>query len=287
MDEGISCELEMLDFLSKKNFKNIPQLEGKVTYTTQNGNFFSLGLATKYFPHSQDGWNYFLTNPSLSLFKELGKATGQMHQLFPPSQINNLDKEKWFTRFKELLTNLNNGLKKNKSQFVDLQKKLNLIFYNQDLMLSKAKSLLDSAPLSAFKIRCHGDYHLGQTLLAEKEWVILDFEGEPMRSLEERKEEYPAAKDVAGMLRSIDYLAYTLMSENKVSKDKIKEWKKTAKKNYLEGYESETKKTSSSKELLKFFELDKLVYELNYELNNRPDWLKVPLNGFEELIPNL
>lgn len=297
VEEGSSCEIEMLENLSLKKFKNIPALQGKITYCSKMGKEYSLGLCSEFFSKSRDGWNYFLSKPNLSLFESLGEATAKMHRLlaqnkdpkfFNSEPISEKDKEKWFIQFQTLLDNLISSLRFKNTFKPELQKRLNLIFFNRDLMLKKAKQLLDKLPAEAQKIRCHGDYHLGQTLRADKEWILLDFEGEPMRPAIERKEKYPPEKDIAGMLRSIDYLTYTLYKNEKLAEKNFAEWTKKARGYFLKGYGQVIKVSErDSTALLKFYELDKVIYELQYELNNRPDWINVPLDGFEKLLPTV
>ena len=144
------------------------------------------------------------------------------------------------------------------------------------------------------KIRVHGDYHLGQVLWAEGDFFILDFEGEPARPLSQRRAKQCPLKDVAGMVRSFGYAAYGGLfahtSSRPSSFDALEPWASawetwtTAA--FLRSYFSTVrdalfvpKEAAQRDELLRFFVLDKALYELNYELNNRPDWLRIPLAG--------
>ncbi len=138
-------------------------------------------------------------------------------------------------------------------------------------------------------IRTHGDYHLGQTMLtADGDWVILDFEGEPARSLPERRLKRSPLRDVAGMLRSFSYAAAgsAILRGRPVPP----EWEDQAREVFLEGYYETVDQTllppgqQVSDQLLAVFELEKAVYELRYELNNRPDWVSIPVAGIERLL---
>jgi trehalose synthase-fused probable maltokinase len=133
-------------------------------------------------------------------------------------------------------------------------------------------------------IRTHGDYHLGQTMWSREsnDWVILDFEGEPARSLTERRRKRSPLRDVAGMLRSFAYLA--------ISAGASDEFEEQARANFLEGY-FETVEDSllpagqqAIDRLLSVYELEKAVYELRYELDNRPDWVSIPVAGIQRLM---
>jgi maltokinase len=137
-------------------------------------------------------------------------------------------------------------------------------------------------------IRVHGDLHLGQTLLTDSGWTIIDFEGEPARPLPERRTKHSPLRDVAGLLRSVAYapLASRLQRGAEVSED----WEARAREFFLDGYLDAIDPVllpATRREvdhLLAIYELEKAVYELNYELNNRPDWVGIPVAGITRLL---
>jgi trehalose synthase-fused probable maltokinase len=138
-------------------------------------------------------------------------------------------------------------------------------------------------------IRTHGDYHLGQTMLTpDRGWVILDFEGEPARSLPERRLKRSPLRDVAGMLRSFSYAAAGSELLRGVSAPP--DWEDRARAEFLEGYNDRVESSllppgaHATSQLLAVFELEKAIYELRYELNNRPDWVAIPVAGIERLL---
>jgi trehalose synthase-fused probable maltokinase len=136
-------------------------------------------------------------------------------------------------------------------------------------------------------IRHHGDFHLGQTLWAGDDWVILDFEGEPARSLPERRRKRSPLRDVAGMLRSFAYVASAAPILR--GTEPPDGWEARAREEFLAGYRETIEPTlvpsgSSMDKLLAVFELEKAVYELRYELNNRPDWVKIPVAGILRML---
>jgi maltokinase len=137
-------------------------------------------------------------------------------------------------------------------------------------------------------IRTHGDYHLGQTLFAANDWVILDFEGEPARPLVERRRKRSPLRDVAGMLRSFAYAATASALDRDV--EPPPDWEHQARERFLEGYLETVDPTllppgsAGLERLLAVFELEKAVYELRYELDNRPDWVRIPVAGIQRLI---
>ena len=145
----------------------------------------------------------------------------------------------------------------------------------------------------------HGDYHLGQVLWAEGDFYVLDFEGEPGRALAERRQKESPLKDVAGMLRSFGYAAYAGLfahTHNRQSSfDRLelwaRAWKTWSSAAFLRGYLAVAEGAAflpidpiQRLTLLDLFLLDKAYYELNYELNNRPDWVRIPLHGSLELV---
>jgi trehalose synthase-fused probable maltokinase len=132
-------------------------------------------------------------------------------------------------------------------------------------------------------IRHHGDYHLGQVLWSDGDWVVIDFEGEPARSLPERRQKRSPLRDVAGMLRSFAYAASASEILNGVRAPDG--WEERARELFLEGYFEHVDAglvppgREGRERMIAVFELEKAVYELRYELNNRPGWLGIPVAG--------
>lgn len=150
---------------------------------------------------------------------------------------------------------------------------------------------LTRGPLSARRARAHGDYHLGQVLASQDgDFVIIDFEGEPARSLEERRAKRSALRDVAGMLRSFDYAAATVFSDEDMQ-PWAQSWVRAVSEAFLESYRSAAEggnflpqDQAEFDALLDAYLIEKAVYELQYELNNRPDWVRIPAQGILRLI---
>jgi len=149
------------------------------------------------------------------------------------------------------------------------------------------------------KIRIHGDYHLGQVLRVKNDYVIIDFEGEPDRSLAERRAKMSALKDVAGMMRSLSYAAYSaLLNYTNRRPDQMsrvvgcaKLWESEMSSLFLRTYFEHAKDAvflpkhrSDLQQLLKLYVLERLLYELRYELNNRPGWTRIPLQTMAAMI---
>ncbi|MGE5357391.1 MAG: putative maltokinase, partial [Bacteroidales bacterium] len=149
------------------------------------------------------------------------------------------------------------------------------------------------------KIRVHGDYHLGQVLLSQADYVIIDFEGEPARPLAERRAKQCALKDVAGMMRSFSYAAmaglHSFAASSSSELDRLLPWARVwqgwSAAMFLNGYIESVgdapfvpRDRSVLDALLSAFLLDKAMYELGYELNHRPEWVPIPLSGIVDLI---
>jgi maltose alpha-D-glucosyltransferase/alpha-amylase len=148
------------------------------------------------------------------------------------------------------------------------------------------------------KIRIHGDYHLGQVLNTGKDFVIIDFEGEPSRSLTERKLKRSPLRDVAGMLRSFHYAAHTALSRLSLRPEDVpflepwaEHWARFVSRVYLHAYLGMTQSQAFIPDdgedlatLLDAFILDKAVYEVGYELNNRPAWVGIPIRGIRGIL---
>jgi maltose alpha-D-glucosyltransferase/alpha-amylase len=154
------------------------------------------------------------------------------------------------------------------------------------------------ANIEAMKIRHHGDLHLGQMLVVKEDVVIIDFEGEPRRSIEERRRKAPPARDLAGLIRSIDYSATAaLMRALESSPDQhgkveqaLDAWRERSVAAVLEAYRKSLvdprlwPSDPADAGLLDFFLLEKVLYEIEYELAHRPDWLRVPLIGMARIL---
>ncbi|HEY2438098.1 MAG TPA: hypothetical protein VGH93_13025, partial [Solirubrobacteraceae bacterium] len=134
----------------------------------------------------------------------------------------------------------------------------------------------------------HGDYHLGQTLYSPRGWVIIDFEGEPARPLPERRAKRSPLRDVASMLRSFAYVTSAI--EILRGQQAPEGFEALARERFLDRYFREIDPTllpageAATANLLSIFELEKAIYELRYELNNRPDWVAITVAGIVRLL---
>jgi len=173
------------------------------------------------------------------------------------------------------------------------------------LLLSRRRDLMNAfqalaaIEIGGLKTRIHGDYHLGQVLLVKQDFVILDFEGEPARSLAERRAKQSPLKDVAGMLRSFSYAAHAAtnnyQSRHPDHADRLAQWTRLWESSTMNEYLRSYRTTAGSAAflpphpdgftaLLSAYLLDKALYELHYELNHRPTWVKIPAAGILSLL---
>jgi maltose alpha-D-glucosyltransferase/alpha-amylase len=171
---------------------------------------------------------------------------------------------------------------------------LDALLSYQDSLPARLGELLPET-VDAMKIRHHGDFHLGQMLIVKDDISIIDFEGEPRRSIEDRRRKAPAARDVAGLIRSIDYSATAALERAlKSAPDEhhaklaraLEDWREHSVAAFMAAYRSSLRDTrlwpqspEAADALLDFFLLEKAFYEIEYELAHRPDWLRVPLAG--------
>jgi maltose alpha-D-glucosyltransferase/alpha-amylase len=148
-------------------------------------------------------------------------------------------------------------------------------------------------------IRCHGDFHLGQVLHTGKDFIIIDFEGEPSRTLGERRAKRCPLTDVASMIRSFSYAAHSALFDHVGLREEdvptlepwVELWHKYVSALFLESYLQTAgeppflpRNREELKILLRAFLLEKAIYELGYELNNRPDWVAIPLKGIQDIL---
>ena len=168
----------------------------------------------------------------------------------------------------------------------------------REAQIDAALARVAQRPIAAVRIRAHGDFHLGQALWTGERFVIIDFEGEPARPLSQRRFKRSPLRDVAGMLRSFDYASASALRGGHLRAEDIgavrpwaRAWTQWVSAAYLSGYlhaVQGTRLLPSSMDdvqvLLDFYTLEKCIYEVGYELDNRPDWLEIPIRGLLALV---
>jgi trehalose synthase-fused probable maltokinase len=294
LEAGINPELEVLRFLTEKGFPNIASLGGWYSYS---GGPISttLGILQEFVRGGIDGWELALEEIGhapeafLARLRRLGEVTGTMHTALASDPVDPAFAPE--TPSVESLGLLTATVDEEIERvFLDLpedDERLAPILGRGEEVREELR-LLTHAGSPGRLIRTHGDYHLGQTLWAEDDWVILDFEGEPARSLAERRRKRSPLRDVAGMLRSFAYAA--IAASMLGGTDAPEGWEEQAREQFLAGYFQTVDPSLlpsgqvGIERLLAVFELEKAVYELRYELDNRPDWIGIPVAGIQRLI---
>ena len=294
LEPGINPELEMLRFLGERGFRNIPALGGWYQYT--GGPLAAtLGILQEYVSGGIDGWELALDEIAdaperfLDRLRRLGEVTGQMHSALgsDPNDPAFAPEEPSVESLSLLTATVDEEIARVFVTLPDDDERLAPIAGRGEEVREQLR-LLAQAGSTGRVIRTHGDYHLGQTLVAGNDWVILDFEGEPVRSLVERRRKRSPLRDVAGMLRSFAYATTAAQLARGV--EPPPDWEQHARERFLEGYFETVDPTllppgqPAVERLLAVFELEKAVYELRYELDNRPDWVRIPVAGIQRLI---
>lgn len=292
---GPNPELELLRFLSERGFDHIAALRGWYGHAGRLIDS-TLGVLQEFLPGATDGWDLALADlredPSrfVARAKELGEVTGRLHTTLGSDNADPaFVPEETSTEALGLLTAT---VDEEISQvFLDLPEDDPVV----DPIRGRAEEVrerlrqLTQVGSSGRIIRHHGDYHLGQVLSTpDRGWVVLDFEGEPARTLVERRMKRSPLRDVAGMLRSFAYAATAseLLHDARAPAG----WEDAVRIAFLDGYLAEADQSllppgrAATERLLAVFELEKAVYELRYELDNRPDWVRIPVAGIARLL---
>lgn len=235
----------------------------------------------------------------------LGQRTAEMHLAlasdnknpdFAPEPFNPNYQRALYSSFRHLVSERFGLLEKNIRKMPKQDRKLSKQLLKQKDIIMKMFSDIYKNKLVADRTRIHGDYHLGQVLFTGKDFIIIDFEGEPGVSFSERRFKKGPLKDVAGMLRSFHYASYGKIALSGIYNEKevsflepwAEQWQHYILRFYLKAYYETKYGTDKISEnditLLKIYVLEKAVYELGYELNSRLDWVKIPLKGIEYLL---
>lgn len=331
VEVGPNPDLELTRLLTNEGFVSIPPQLGEIFYKPEDAeahlqptpgdeeNEIDLGIAQRFIADSREGWRYVLerledlyeqVHPEdasedrpnliedraadmLEAIDQLGEATAEVHvQLsredletsFLAEPIDPEDLKGWSIGAIERLNGLVERVPDIASVAPALAERLRAITRIED---------------PGSKTRIHSDYHLGQVLRVPRGWRILDFEGEPARSLEERRAKHSPVRDVAGMVRSFSYAAAaSLFARTEPGSEEWERlepwahaWEQIARDRFLAAYlatSHEGRFMPDDREdfaaMLDFFELDKALYEVDYERDHRPAWLHIPLRGIHEVI---
>jgi len=252
----------------------------------------------------------FVVGPFLESARLLGRRTAGMHialsavrelSAFAPEAFTSLYKRSLYQSMRNLSGRVFRTLGRSLSGLRDEERELaDLLIRRKTDLMERFRGVLNLAD-PGLKFRIHGDYHLGQVLYTGGDFIIIDFEGEPARPLSERRKKYSPLRDVAGMLRSFHYAAYAGLhrqravgmargTEREKGVDLAEFWCRWVSAAFLGDYlaaagvEGFLPASADLGPFLEIFLLEKAVYELGYELNNRPDWVAIPLRGLARLL---
>ncbi len=293
LEPGINPELEMMRFLTRTQFPNIAPLQGWYEYEGQ-ALAATLGVSQTFFPDAIGGWELALEEiPSdpdtfLERLASLGKITARMHNVLASDAGDPaFSPEEPSQEALSLLTaTVDEDIERIFLRLPESDHVAPIAGRGQDVRERLAARSQVGA--GGRNIRIHGDYHLGQTLGTREGWVIIDFEGEPARGLPSRRQKRSPLRDVASMLRSFAYVTSALRIIRGIEppEDFEARARETFLTNYLAGVEPTLLPHGEAAivNLLTIFELEKAIYELQYELDNRPDWISIPVAGISRLL---
>lgn len=221
----------------------------------------------------------------------LGLASDTTDPDFTPEPFTSNYQRSLYSTMRKLVLDRLKILKNNMDKIPDSSRKLAEEILNMEDQILDFISEIYKKKITAFRTRIHGDYHLGQVLFNGKDFVIIDFEGEPGFTFSERRLKKSPYKDVAGMIRSFHYASYGKILMHEMYRDKdisyleswAEQWQHYISRFFLRAYLDRIGEdgplSESTRTLVRVYTLEKAIYELGYELNSRPDWVIIPLRG--------
>jgi maltose alpha-D-glucosyltransferase/alpha-amylase len=314
LEIGENPQLEIGRFLTRTTFRAASPLEGSITYRAPDGRPSTLGIVEGWIANEGDGWSYLVSRlremtmaPSnrdvlLAEIFALGTTTADLHvalasddtvEAFAPEPVTPDDRTLWRATIASQSERAMVLVEHHHQNWVGEASRLGQSLLRARSTIAERLRTFDlwsQVPLQ--KIRVHGDYHLGQVLKTPAGFALIDFEGEPTRPLGERRRKQCALKDVAGMIRSFQYAAQSAREHGGDSVDppRVAAVLRDA---FLEGYRTRAVAASTpflptdpaaTEAWIRFFELEKALYEIEYEINNRPAWVHIPLRGMLEIL---
>ena len=324
---GAHPEAEMGRYLTAQGFANVPPLLGDVVRVGSDGTPHTLAIAVGFIRNQGDAWSWTLdqlkhaldqitapeASPEIELIDleavmaAIGQRLGEMHAVlaretsdraFAPETASAEDAARWAQRVEERLAKAFSLIESQTTwQREQDRERANALLERREALLAAAQNLAKEGE-GMPTIRIHGDFHLGQVLVASGDAYIIDFEGEPAAAISERRSKSSPLRDVAGLLRSIDYAGATLMDRidesvapiDETRRDEfIARFRTRASQAFLQAYwaASPLRDTPAARALLGLFLIEKAAYEIAYEAANRPNWLTVPLAGLTRLLTRI
>ena len=320
---GVHPEAEMTRVLTERGFTGSPALLGDIVREDKDGVSYAVAIAQRFVDNQGDGWTWTLGAlgrildegatpyrhdqssvfaPYAAFAKTLGRRLGEMHAIlaqpsdnpdFAPETAGAADLDGWLEQVRDEVANAIEIVAERASLGKEDAALAKTLASRRDQLLKRLDGLVQSGK-DSLRIRIHGDLHLGQVLVAGPDVQIIDFEGEPSKSLELRRAKLSPARDLAGVIRSFDYAAAQVARNAKASggaaveakaDELLARFRREAETAFLDGYAEATKGVlpDLDRRLIDLFTLEKAAYEVAYEAANRPEWLPIPLRGLAGL----
>jgi maltose alpha-D-glucosyltransferase/alpha-amylase len=335
---GVHPEAEMGRYLTTLGFANMPAMLGEVTRSAADGTPYTMIILQQFIDNQGDAWQWTLdtlaramqqaTVPEgaasdisteiahpqeelVSLAANLGRRLGEMHAAlatptdnpdFAPEPATEDDARAWAEGARRQLEAAFEVLRGQTQWSSEAEgRRVERLLGQRDALLQKLDALA-AAGIGTLRTRIHGDFHLGQVLVAQGDVYIVDFEGEPAKPLHMRREKMSPMRDVAGLIRSFDYAAAfagrsgptDLGEAEEVRKQQIiRDYAPNSQEAFLKAYRETayagafTASEDAERGLLQLFVLEKAAYEVCYEAANRPTWVSVPVNGMAKIVDEL
>jgi maltose alpha-D-glucosyltransferase/alpha-amylase len=325
---GAHPEAEMMHFLTETaGYANTPKLLGSIEQVDRDGTSWTLGILQQFVRSQGDAWTHALDyldrvfdglrmmdagaevipprerhDSYVEQAKKLARRLAELHRAlavdtedpaFKAEAITAEDMKAWHEEARQQAESAFEALQAVRGQAGIDQTQVQAVLSRRKQCLDRLASLT-RMPVGAMKTRIHGDLHLGQVLVVQADFQIVDFEGEPARSTEARRAKSSPLRDVAGMLRSFDYAAEAALVKFAERDPEAmarltpfaEEWKQVVRRSFLRSYTkwiagcpSWPADETEAQRMLNLFMLHKVLYEIGYEAANRPSWLRIPLTG--------
>jgi trehalose synthase-fused probable maltokinase len=337
VEAGVNPDLEIGRMLTAQRFSHSPPVLGALEYGGPGGEPATIAIVHGFTENQGNAWQYTLSELDRYLKRrsagssrlnespetagtaddtfieaaaKLGRRTAELHVALSQAGDNaafapeDCTPDYWRAVSDRIVRSIQGAMGLLRSRMTDLaandRQRAEQVLSTESALSARAAALAERNP-TAVRIRCHGDYHLGQVLYTGRDFVIIDFEGEPARPLAERRAKHVSMVDVAGMIRSFHYAAYVALRQqagqglseepSATQEESVSQWYHAARTAFLEGYDGLAATAlfwppvpEERDLLLDVHLIDKALYELSYELNNRPAWVGVPLRGILQLV---
>jgi maltose alpha-D-glucosyltransferase/alpha-amylase len=330
--EGVNPEIEIGRFLTEvAGYANTPALYGIAEHVGADGTRTALAVLQQFVRNQGDAWGWTLESLGreierlrlqpenaavriedeasfdLHYVRTIARRIAEMHialavatndRAFASEPLTRQDVELVAQEARALARRAYKAVERVNAGLETERAALGQGFLNSGGAIESAIVAATVTPVGASKTRIHGDLHLGQILIARDDVMIVDFEGEPLRSLEERRMKASPAADIAGMLRSYAYAAATasradgrLGAGSRRTIEIARRWQEVVEKEFRAAYDEGTRGTpvfiedeATRRALLHLHLLRKALYEIEYEASHRPDWIDIPVAGVLDII---